>query len=90
MLRTLFAIISAVFVVLRLPPPLDEIMLASTVMDWLRANANFATLATFSQTKFNSMIFMPPTHMALQARRQALRRVFVILRNQALSEYNPN
>jgi hypothetical protein len=28
--------------------------------------------------------------MALQARGQALRRVFVILRNQALSEYNPN
>ncbi len=70
--------------------PLDEIVLASTVMDWLRANANFATLVTFSQTKFNSMIFMPPTHMSLMARRQALRRVFVILRNQALSEYNPN
>jgi hypothetical protein len=70
--------------------PLDEIVLASTVMDWLRANANFATMATFSQTKFDSMIFMPPTHMALMARRQALRRVFVILRNQALSEYNPN
>ena len=70
--------------------PLDEIVLASTVMDWLRANANFATLATFSQTKFDSMIFMPPTHMALMARRQALRRVFIILRNQAHSEYNPN
>ena len=70
--------------------PLDEIVLASTVMDWLRANANFATLVTFSQSKFDSMIFMPPTHMALMARRQALRRVFIILRNQALSEYNPN
>jgi hypothetical protein len=70
--------------------PLDEIVLASTVMDWMRANANFATLATFSQSKFNSMIFMPPTHMSLMARRQALRRVFIILRNQALSEYNPN
>jgi hypothetical protein len=70
--------------------PLHEIVLASTVMDWMRANANFATLVTFSQSKFNSMIFMPPTHMALVARRQALRRVFIILRNQALSEYNPN
>ena len=70
--------------------PLDEIMLVSTVMDWMRANLNFATLATFSQTKFDSMIFMPPTHMALMARRQALRRIFVILRNQALSEYNTN
>ncbi len=70
--------------------PLDEIMLASTVMDWMRANTNFATLVTFSQSKFDSMIFMPPTHMALMARRQALRRVFIILRNQALSEYNPN
>ena len=70
--------------------PLDEIVLVSTIMDWMRANANFATLVTFSQTKFNSMIFMPPTHMALMARRQALRRIFVILRNQALSEYNPN
>jgi len=70
--------------------PLDEIMLASTVMDWMRANLNFATLVTFSQAKFDSMIFMPPTHMALMARRQALRRIFVILRNQALSESNPN
>ncbi len=70
--------------------PLDEIVLASTVLDWMRANANFATLVTFSQSKFDSMIFMPPTHMALMARRQALRRIFVILRNQALSEYNPN
>ena len=70
--------------------PLDEIMLVSTVMDWMRANLNFATLATFSQAKFDSMIFMPPTHMALMARRQALRRIFVILRNQALSEYNTN
>jgi hypothetical protein len=26
--------------------------------------------------------------MALMARRQALRRVFVVLRNQAISEYN--
>ncbi len=68
--------------------PLDEIMLVSTLMDWLRANANFATLVTFSQSKFDSMIFVPPTHMALMARRQALRRVFVILRNQAISEYN--
>jgi hypothetical protein len=33
---------------------------------------------------------MPPTHMALMARRQALRRVFVVLRNQAISEYNSN
>jgi hypothetical protein len=57
-------------------------------MDWMRANANFATLVTFSQSKFDSMIFMPPTHMALMARRQALRRVFVVLRNQAISEYN--
>jgi hypothetical protein len=70
--------------------PMDEIVLASTVLDWMRANANFATLVTFSQSKFNSMIFMPPTHMALTARRQALRRVFLILCNQALSEYNPN
>ncbi len=70
--------------------PLDEIVLASTVLDWMRANANFATLVTFSQSKFDSMIFMPPTHMALMARRQALRRIFVILRNQALSEYNSN
>ncbi len=70
--------------------PLDEIVLVSTVLDWMRANANFATLVTFSQSKFNSMIIMPPTHMALMARRQALRRVFIILRNQALSEYNPS
>jgi hypothetical protein len=70
--------------------PLDEILLVSTVQDWMRANANFATLVIFSQSKFDSMIFMPPTHMALMARRQALRRIFVILRNQALSEYNPN
>jgi len=68
--------------------PLDEIMLVSTVMDWMRANANFATLVTFSQSKFDSMIFMPPTHMSLMARRQAIRRVFVVLRNQAMSEYN--
>jgi hypothetical protein len=68
--------------------PLDEIMLISTVMDWMRANANFATLATFSQSKFDSMIFMPPTLMALMARRQALRKVFFVLRNQAISEYN--
>jgi hypothetical protein len=70
--------------------PLDEIMLASTVMDWMRANLNFATLVTFSQSKFDSMIFMPPAHMALTARRQALRRIFIILRNQALSESNSN
>jgi hypothetical protein len=70
--------------------PLDEILLASTVFDWMRANLNFATLVTFSQSKFDSMIFMPPTHMALMARRQELRRIFVVLRNQALSEYNPN
>jgi hypothetical protein len=68
--------------------PLDEIMLVSTVMDWMRANCNFATLVTFSQSKFDSMIFMQPTHMSLMARRQALRRVFVVLRNQAISEYN--
>ena len=70
--------------------PLDEIMLASTVMDWMRSNLNFATLVTFSQSKFDSMIFMPPAHMALTARRQALRRIFIILRNQALSESNSN
>ncbi len=70
--------------------PLDEIMLVSCVMDWMRANCNFATLVTFSQSKFNSMIFMPPTHLFLMARRQAIRRVFIVLRNQALSEYNPN
>ena len=70
--------------------PLDEIMLASTVMDWMRANLNFATLVTFSQSKVDSMIFMPPAHMALTARRQALRRIFIILRNQALSESNSN
>jgi hypothetical protein len=70
--------------------PLDEIMLASTVMDWCRANLNFATLVTFSQSKFDSMIFMPPAHMALTARRQSLRRIFIILRNQALSESNSN
>jgi hypothetical protein len=70
--------------------PLDEIMLASIVMDWMRSNLNFATLVTFSQSKFDSMIFMPPAHMALTARRQALRRIFIILRNQALSESNSN
>ncbi len=70
--------------------PLDEIMLVSCVMDWMRANCNYATLVTFSQSKFNSMIFMPPTHLSLMARRQAIRRVFVVLRNQALSEYNPS
>jgi hypothetical protein len=37
--------------------PLDEIMLVSCVMDWMRANANFATLVTFTQSKFDSMIF---------------------------------
>ncbi len=69
---------------------LDEIMLVSCVMDWMRANCNFATLVTFTQSKFDSMIFMPPTHLSLMARRQAIRRVFVVLRNQAMSEYNPN
>jgi hypothetical protein len=36
--------------------PLDEIMLVSTVMDWMRANANFATLVTFSQSKRNARV----------------------------------
>jgi hypothetical protein len=33
-------------------------------------------LVTFTQSKFDSMIFMPPTHLSLMARRQAIRRGF--------------
>ncbi len=70
--------------------PLDEIILVSLVMDWLRANCNFSTLVSLTQAMFDHMIYMPPTLISLMSRRQALRRVFVALRTQAMSEYNPN
>jgi hypothetical protein len=70
--------------------PLDEIMLVSLTLDWIRSNCNFATLITFTETKIERMTYMPPTHISLMCRRQALRRVFLAFRIQALSEYNPN
>ncbi len=70
-------------------------MLVSCVMDWFRANAYFATLVTFSQSKFNSMIFMPPTHLSLMARRQVLVRSLgcehsrrCILKHEIILKYN--
>jgi hypothetical protein len=69
--------------------PHDEIALLCFVLDWLRANCNFATLCTFSETKVNQMIELPPAHLNLTCRRQALRRVFLAFRGQALTEYNP-